>query len=101
VEDDTVLRCLLGALSTLRAVSRAMHPGRVAALIETLGDRDARLTAAAARSKGQVPQVANLALQSCARLRAAHQADNPTRCRPTGPCASTAGPWKFWATVPS
>ena len=78
MEDDTVLRCLLGVLSTLGAVSRAMHPGRVAALIETLGDQDARLTAAAARSKGQVAQAANLALQACARLRAAPQADNPT-----------------------
>ena len=44
MEDDLHLTCLLGVLNTLGAVSRAMHPKRLAALIETLGDQDARLT---------------------------------------------------------
>src|SRR5271167_3689318 len=77
MEDDSDLRCLLGVLSTLGAVSRAMHPRRLEALIETLGDQDARLTVAAARSEGQVALAAGLALQACADLRAAPQAGNP------------------------
>jgi phospholipase/carboxylesterase len=77
MEDDTVLRCLLGVLNILGAISRAMHPGRLAPLIETLGDQDARLTIAAARSERQVALAANLALQACTGLRAAPQADNP------------------------
>ncbi len=78
MKDDSDLTCLLGVLSTLGAVSRAMHPGRLKSLIETLGDQDARLTVAAARSEGQVALAADLALQACAGLRAAPQADNPT-----------------------
>ena len=64
-------------LNTLGAVSRKMHPGRLEALIETLGDQDARLTVAAARSGGQVALAAGLAAQACAGLRAAPQAENP------------------------
>ena len=78
MKDDSDLTCLLGVLSTLGAVSRAMHPGRLKSLIETLGDQDARLTVAAAGSEGQVALAADLALQACAGLRAAPQADNPT-----------------------
>ena len=77
MEDDLDLTCLLGVLTTLGAVSRKMHPGRLAPLIETLGDQDVRLTVAAAGSEGQVALAANLALQACAGLRAAPQADNP------------------------
>src|SRR5271168_3915904 len=77
MEDDSDLRCLLGVLNTLGAVSRDMHPRRLEAVIETLGDQDARLTVAAARSEGQVALAAGLALQACAGLRAAPQADNP------------------------
>jgi phospholipase/carboxylesterase len=77
MEDDSDLRCLLGVLNTLGAVSREMHPRRLEALIETLGDQDARLTVAAARSEGQVALAAGLAAQACAGLRAAPQADNP------------------------
>jgi phospholipase/carboxylesterase len=78
MEDVPVLSCLLGVLDTLGKVSRAMHPGRLAPLIETLGDQDARLSVAAAGSEGQVALAASLALQACAGLRAAPQADNPT-----------------------
>ncbi len=77
MEEDSDLRCLLGVLSTLGAISRAMHPGRLKALIETLGEQDARLTVDAARSEGQVALAASLAVQACAGLRAAPQADNP------------------------
>ena len=77
MEDDLDLRCLLGVLNTLGAVSRKMHPRRLEALIETLGDQDARLTIAAARSEGQVALAAGLAAQACAGLRAAPQAANP------------------------
>ena len=77
MEDDSDLRCLLGVLNTLGAVSRKMHPRRLEALIETLGDQDARLTIAAARSEGQVALAAGLAAQACAGLRAAPQAANP------------------------
>ncbi len=77
MEDDPVLSCLLGVLDTLGKVSRAMHPGRLALLIETLGDQDARLSVAAEGSKDQVALAASLALQACASLRAAPQAGNP------------------------
>jgi hypothetical protein len=50
MEDDSELRCLLGVVNTLGAVSRKLHPGRLEALIETLGDQDSQLTVAAARS---------------------------------------------------
>jgi phospholipase/carboxylesterase len=77
MEDDTALTCLLGVLETLAFIARAMHPGRLQVLIETLGDQDARLAVAAAGSHGQVALAAGLALQACAGLRAAPQADNP------------------------
>src|ERR1700734_2984931 len=77
MKDDSDLTCLLGVLNTLGLVSRWMHPRRLEALIETLGDQDAQLTVAAARSEGQVALAAGLAVQACAGLRAAPQADNP------------------------
>ena len=78
MEDDPDLTCLLCVLNTLSAISRAMHPRRLEALIATLGDQDARLTVAAAGSEGQIALAAGLALQACAGLRVAPQADNPT-----------------------
>jgi phospholipase/carboxylesterase len=77
MEDDTALTCLLGVLDTLAIIARAMHPGRLQALIETLGDQDRRLTVAAAGAQGQIALAAGLALQACADLRATPQADNP------------------------
>jgi phospholipase/carboxylesterase len=75
--DETALACLFGALDTLAAIARAMHPGRLQALIETLGDRDTTLSVGMAGSEGQVALAAKFALQACADLRAAPQADNP------------------------
>jgi phospholipase/carboxylesterase len=54
-----------------------MHPGRLKALIETLGDQDARLRDAIAGLEGHAALAADLALQACAALRATPVADNP------------------------
>lgn len=77
MKDNTALACLFGVLDTLGAIARAMHPRRLEALIETLGDQDARLNVATAESEQQVALAARLALQACAGLRAAPEADNP------------------------
>jgi phospholipase/carboxylesterase len=77
MEDEVALAPLLDVLDTLGAIARAMHPGRLEALIETLGDQDARLSIVAAASEEQTALPARLALQACAGLRTAPEADNP------------------------
>jgi phospholipase/carboxylesterase len=74
---ERALASLFDVLDTLGNIARAMHPRRLEALVETLGDQDAELDAAVAGSKDQVAMAARLALQACAALRAAPQVDNP------------------------
>jgi len=68
------MQTLFTVLDTLGSIARMMHPRRIPALIATIGDRDAALAAAV---DDQIGPSATFALQACAGLRAASEADNP------------------------
>ncbi len=74
---------LTGTLDTLAAIARGMHPPRITALVELIGDQDADLGAAVQRFRAapwpsrlgsfrdQLGESADLALSACAGLREA------------------------------
>jgi phospholipase/carboxylesterase len=78
--DDGGLTHLFAVLDTLCEIARFMHPRRLADLAAKLGDQDASLRAivAASGTSEQVSIAGTLALQACAGLRAAPDADNPS-----------------------
>jgi phospholipase/carboxylesterase len=84
MEADGVVRCLLTVLDTLSDIARMMHPARLTDLVARLGDQDQLLRSAIASLSPEVGTceqiclISTLALQSCAGLRAAPDADNPT-----------------------
>jgi phospholipase/carboxylesterase len=73
MQDEAALVRLFGILDTLGAIARAMHPRRLDALVEQLGDHD--LTPPS--GDGPVVLAWDLTEQACAGLRAAPAADNP------------------------
>ncbi|HEY0183258.1 MAG TPA: hypothetical protein VGC09_10670 [Rhodopila sp.] len=84
MEDDDILTRLMRVLDTLAGIARMMHPGRLPELIAQIGDRDTLLReamgglVAEAAEDEQIQIAGTLALQACAGLRAAPDADNPT-----------------------
>ena len=77
-----VLTPLFNVLDTLGEIARMMHPRRLPELIARLGDRDAVLDAAidglsVSETIQQIGLASRFALQACAGLRAAEDADNP------------------------
>lgn len=71
MQDDTPVTALLTVLDTLGTIARMMDPRRLDALVALLGNQDAAL-------RTDSPDAATtFALQACAGLRAAPDADNP------------------------
>jgi phospholipase/carboxylesterase len=69
---------LLNLMDTLARIARMMHPRRLDALVELLGDQDHALSQAIKNgSSEQVRLTATLVLQACAGLRACLDVDNP------------------------
>ncbi len=73
MEDDAALVRLFDVLDTLGGIARAMHPSRLDALVEKLGDPDLDVSGGDVR----LASAAGLAAQACAGLRAALVTDNP------------------------
>jgi phospholipase/carboxylesterase len=84
MEDDGVVTQLLAVLDTLSDIARLMQPRRLPDLIAKLGDRDMSLRQAIGAlsprtgTRDQIGLAGTLALQACAGLRTAPDADNPT-----------------------
>jgi phospholipase/carboxylesterase len=82
-EVTQLVPCLTGTLDSLSAIARSIHPPRITALVELIGDHDVvlgeavqRLRAVAWPSRlgsfrGQLGESADLALSACAGLREA------------------------------
>ena len=68
---------LIDTLTALESIARAMHPSRLEALVETLGDRDQALRDAMAGAtwpealQGHADRASEATLQACQMLRAA------------------------------
>src|ERR1035437_9494737 len=92
LDEVTVLvPCLTGALDSLAAIARQMHPPRLSALVDMIGDNDQLLDVALRRFRAidwpprlngfrdQLAASADFALSACAGLRAAAiSPDGPT-----------------------